>query len=253
MFLRKRNFSFQGLATVQKKQTIKENFERRIQIIVSGSHAKEIVQGLDKSNFQNIENNNIYFVQHACKGTIDLTLDIDLSSTVSYKEPRNPKKQNKTLFQHDDMIKPHRSFTNGYTSSFTHCSQDLQSHLTTYVFIVGKDNQECETMTRELKNKLQNCSVLKWMIARYPNSTGASTLFQFPSDSKCIVSPVMNFCINTDNIVSVFLKSIPDVINIDMSTFLDHMAEKAIEEMKNKMIDELQESLHQKAIAHFKK
>ncbi|TAK72180.1 MAG: hypothetical protein EPO11_10400 [Gammaproteobacteria bacterium] len=252
MFGKNKVFLFQ--APMQKKVTksINTTYEYKVQVIVCGSYAQDVIAAMDHPELAMTKEQDIYAFQYSRKGRINGEITVTINSNMNYQEARKKKKKD-VIFEHQDDIAAEISSSESPLDSYELCEPDFQSNLGTYVVIAGEDNQEASHIANELNTKLGNSKVIQYTVLMYPARIEGNSMVWGGSEiiRNCPVAPLIQYCANIKNSAKPLGKSTIKTLHTGADNHANNLKQEFFDQIKAEIMKEFETTLHHHADDYF--
>jgi hypothetical protein len=246
MFRKNKVFLFQQPLENAITRRIDQNFNHRTQVIIYGSLANDVMKDVIKKKKDLLinEDRDIYAFQKIVDGSINATLTVSCKSEIKYQETR--KKQHKTTIKtvdckHDDEFNQNNSMITGNTSQFLNCEPKFDSEMKTLIYIVGKDEEENNSILQKLKDipNMDNNTIT--MCHLYKNGEASFS----SNNTKIQVNHYTTYSIHT------VAKDILERIEKCTDFYIENLINEKTNNIKTEILQGFQNTLDEKADVFF--
>jgi hypothetical protein len=193
------------------------------------------------------EERDIYAFKHIATGELNATITVSCKSDITYQESR--KKHHKMI---DKKIncEPHNHFNQNTSMStiqsdqFQNCEPNFKAEEKTFIYIIGKDEEENNAILNSLQEKMLNVENHHITMCHL-HTDGKVT---FCSDNRKItVNDYYTFSIHTLG------KSILEKIDENTKSYIDHIVKDQTNVIKAEILHVFENTVNEKANEFFEK
>lgn len=249
---RTKPFLFNAPLHKEQKKSLKKDYDHKIQVLVCGSHAREVMLALGKFESVAANENNTYAFCYRTHGHAEINVKLDYSTRVEYKETRDKKKR-EADFKHDDNIEKQSESSNLSANSLELCAPDFQSNMETILLIAGENKDETNGYIDDLSVKLKNANVLRCNLLTFPENSEAGSSSWSTGGLHYNPWSITHLMLERKGFAKSLADSLIESCKKAADAYINNLEKQVVDEVKKEILGEFEQTIHQQADEYFEK